>query len=182
MRVRGRSEEQGSGNGSGHGNGRPTPPVVPVVQRRKVLEVTPLDSPSDAPLPRSATRSQNRPASTRLLASALHPRGAWLGGGWLILRWQPSSPSSARASAWRSVLGPAVRPGTLGGSGTGVQRFHLVPVVHGWKLLEATSIVSTADAPVPRPAPGLRTWLRRPGFVTSCHWPSGRPLRHDGIA
>ena len=32
------------------------------------------------------------------------------------------------------------------------------------------------------PQPGLRTLLRRPGSVPSLHRPSGRPLRHDGVA
>ena len=57
-----------------------------------------------------------------------------------------------------------------------------VPVVPGCAPLEVTSTASPTDAPLPRPAPGLRTWLRRPGSMPSGHGPSGRPLRHDGAA
>ena len=87
---------------------------------------------------------------------------------------------SVEGSSW--AVGPTVRPGTSGGSGTGVQHLHLVPVVPRRTRLEVTSIASPTNAPHPRPAPGLRTVLRRPGSMPSGHWPIQQPLRHDGIA
>ena len=66
--------------------------------------------------------------------------------------------------------------------GHGRSTLPVVPVVPGCVRLEVTSIASPSGAPWPRPAPGLRTWRRRPGSVPSGHWPSGRPLRHDGVS
>ena len=118
----------------------------------------------------------------RLVASVLKLRMAWLGEDSLILRSQPSSPWSARELAWREGVG--LCSGRQAGHGRrvghGRATLPAVPVVPGRTRLEVTSIASPSIAPHPRPAPGLRTVLRRPGSVPSPHWPSGRPLRHDG--
>ena len=90
----------------------------------------------------------------RLLASAFHLRGAWLGEDSLFLRSQLTSSCSLRGSAQPKVFGPAVRPGTCGGAGTGgprLQPFPSSPGGRSWRLLRLSRL-RTRLGRDPRPA------------------------------